>query len=322
MAKALPFPACAQLLAAYPPTAGRYLVGVSGGRDSVALLHWLLSQGFTDLVVCHLDHALRSESATDAAFVSALADRHQLAFFSRREDVGLLARQSRQSLETAARQARYDFFERAARQFEVHTVFLAHHADDQAETFLFNLLRGTGSAGLGVMRAESSRSINGTQLAILRPLLEVSRAQIDAYIECHQLQFREDSSNSSSAHSRNRIRYHLLPEIETLLGREVRRSLLRTAEILRAEDDFLRSLVPELPQELSATELRSLPIALQRRYLHTWLKQEGVPEVGFDVVEAVRALLSGTPAKVNLPGSFHARRRAKRLFIQRPENLT
>ncbi|MDQ3624780.1 MAG: tRNA lysidine(34) synthetase TilS, partial [Verrucomicrobiota bacterium] len=113
------------------------MIGVSGGRDSVALLHALLQRGARALVVCHLDHGLRPESEEDARFVAALAAQWQLAFVSTRVDVAELARQRKQSIETAARDARYAFFARVAAQRGLARLFLAQHADDQVETLLF-----------------------------------------------------------------------------------------------------------------------------------------------------------------------------------------
>ena len=138
-----------------PPLPGvpfnrRLLVGISGGIDSTALLHALVAGGRRrKLTLLHLNHTLRGSASTaDAAFVKRLASRLGLPLMTARADVAALAREQKLSIETAARQARYSFFAKAARQTRCHTLILAHHADDQAETFLFNLLRGGGS-GLG-----------------------------------------------------------------------------------------------------------------------------------------------------------------------------
>ena len=298
----------------------RCLIGVSGGRDSVALLHLLLGAGFKKLIVCHLDHGLRAESREDARFVAALAKRFGLKFASAQVNVAALAKRKKQSLETAAREARHAFFARVARAEKCPRLFLAHHADDQAETFLFNLFRGSAAAGLAAMRPLTTRTVGTVTLEIARPLLGVWREEIDAFVAEHALAYREDASNADPRHTRNRLRHEVIPAIERALGRDIRRAVWRAAEILRDEDDFLSSLpeLRDLPETLETSALRAHPVALQRRIIHAWLKSQRVADVGFAEVEAVRGLLAGSRAKVNLPGGLHARRRAGRLFLTRP----
>jgi tRNA(Ile)-lysidine synthase len=298
----------------------RCLIGVSGGRDSVGLLHQLLAAGFKDLIVCHLDHGLRPESADDARFVADLAKQHGLEAVIGRQDVAARAKRRRQSLETAGREARYDLFVQTARNRECPRLFLAHHADDQVETFLFNLFRGSAGNGLAGMRPLSTQAIAGMTLQISRPLLGVWREEIDAYIACHRLAFREDASNTDPRHTRNRLRHEIIPAIERALDRDIRRPVWRAAEILRADDELLVSLGEnyELPAELATSELNAQPLALQRRLLHAWLKTHGVSNVGYEEVEAVRALLAGRTTKANLPGGWHARWRARKLFLEPP----
>src|SRR5437763_15029759 len=136
----------------------RYLIGVSGGRDSVALLHQLAQLDYRRLIVCHLDHQLRGRSSEAyAKFVGRLAAKMGYEVELGRIDVAALARKTRQSIETAGRIARYEFFARVARRRRCHTLFLAHHADALVETFLTNLFRGAGPTGLSGMRYVSSR---------------------------------------------------------------------------------------------------------------------------------------------------------------------
>ena len=303
----------------FPPDE-RCLIGVSGGRDSVALLHLLLGTGFKKLVVCHLDHGLRAESREDARCVAALAERLGLKAVIARENVAARAKRKHLSLETAAREARYAFFARVARAQKCPRLFLAHHADDQAETLLFNLFRGSAAAGLAAMRPLTTRTVGGVTLQIARPLLGMWREEIDAFIAERAIAFREDASNADPRHTRNRMRHEIIPAIERALGRDVRRAVWRAAEILRDEDDYLASRpeLRDLPETLETSALRAHPVALQRRIIHAWLRAQGVADVGFAEVEAVRGLLAGRRAKVNLPGALHARRRAGRLFLARP----
>jgi tRNA(Ile)-lysidine synthase len=147
----------------------RYLIGVSGGRDSVALLHQLLRAGYRRLIVCHLDHQLRGRaSKIDAAFVRQLAKRNKLHIEIESANVKALAARSKQSIETAGRTARYEFFARVARRRRCRTLFLAHHADDLVETFLLNLFRGAGPVGFGGMREIATRKVSGVDLQIVR----------------------------------------------------------------------------------------------------------------------------------------------------------
>lgn len=299
------------------PADAPHLIGVSGGRDSVALLHALVAGGYRQLIVCHLDHGLRAESAEDARFVAELAASSCLEAVVERCDVRARARQRHESLEAAGRHARAEFCARVAAERGVRAAFLAHHADDQVETFLFNLCRGAGSAGMAAMRPVTRFDA----LWIVRPLLGVWREEIDAYVAHHHIAFREDVSNADIAFTRNRLRHEAIPALSAALGRDVRRAIGRAAEILRDEDEFLSSM-PETHAaagELGVKPLRDQPVAVQRRVIHGWLTASGVRAIGFEEVEAVRSMLTERGAKVNLPGGLHARRRAGRLFIQTPD---
>jgi len=300
------------------PRNRRLLVGVSGGIDSTALLHALVQQGIRKITVLHLDHGLRGAAgAADAAFVKALARRMKLPLLAARADVAALARERKLSIETAAREARYSFFARAARQTRCRTLLLAHHADDQAETFLFNLLRGGGS-GLGGMRPRAVREIDGVRLEILRPWLGLWRADIEAYAGREKIRYREDASNASLRHTRNRLRGRVLPMLAKEFGRDVRQSLWRAAEVLSAQQEWLNQSLCLDGEELPVAALRALPDALQRHAIHQWLRRVRTPQISFALVESIRALLpAGAPrAKINLPGGQFARRRAGRLFVE------
>ena len=185
----------------------RLIVAVSGGADSVALLHLLCSlpEFPLKLVVAHLNHLLRGEeSDADECFVRELATGYGLPCEVRRSDVKRRAGQWRLSLEEAGRKARYTFFEELRTQYDAVAVAVAHHADDQAETFLLRLLRGAGTTGLSAMAPLN-------QVGIIRPLLALSRQELRAWLAEKQLTFREDASNQDHRFLRNRIRHELLP---------------------------------------------------------------------------------------------------------------
>ena len=300
----------------------RYLIGVSGGRDSVALLHWLVECGYNKLIVCHLNHRLRGRSSrADAIFVQKLAAKYDVDLALGAIDVRGLAVRTKQSIETAARDARYKFFTQVAKRRRCRTIFLGHHADDLVETFLLNLFRGAGPGGLSAMRGVSIRKIDNVKLQIVRPLLGVSREQIDDYVRKHRLKFREDASNKNLAPLRNRIRHHVIPEIEKQLERNVRATIWRAATIAAEEENFFEALLPDKLSKLTTLAvkpLRAMPIAVQRRMLHKWLRARDVPDLSFDLVERVRALLdlASRVAKTNLPQDRHVRRRAGQIFIE------
>ena len=303
----------------FPPQA-RYLIGVSGGRDSVALLHWLINLGYKKLIVCHLNHQLRGRSSdADARFVEKLAAKYGVNFELGAANVRALAKKKKMSIETAAREARYSFFAKVAKGQRRGTIFLAHHADDLVETFLLNLFRGAGLTGLTAMREVSTRRVDELTLTIVRPMLSVWRAEVDRYVQERRLRFREDASNKNLAAMRNRIRNRIIPYLEKILGRSIRQNIWRTAMVAAEEEKWIDSEVPDSTHaDLSVPKLRALPVALQRRAILKWLRVQNVSDIGFDMIESVRSLADpGAPiAKVNLPRDRHVRRRAGRIFIE------
>ena len=307
------------MLRKFPPRCS-YLIGVSGGRDSVSLLQWLVELGYRKLIVCHLNHQLRGRSSqADARFVEKLAAKYQTEFEIGLANVQAVAKEQNMSIETAAREARYTFFAKTARRRNCKIIFLAHHADDLVETFLINLFRGAGSSGLAAMRETSTRQIDGVDLTIVRPFLCLWRKEIDDYIREHRLNFREDATNRNLTPLRNRIRHRIIPYLEKMLGRNIRQNIWRTAMIAAEEGKWIESGLPSSAGAvLSVQKLRALPIALQRRAVLKWLRAQNVSDVGFDAVERVRSLADRDTriAKVNLPENRHARRRAKMIFIE------
>ncbi len=326
----------------FPPNA-RYLIGVSGGRDSVTLLHWLISLGYERLIVCHLNHRLRGRSGdADARFVNRLVERYNeqalglprtrtgkrsarptiaggIEFELGSANVRALAKKQKMSIETAAREARYTFFAETARCRNCRAIFVAHHADDLVETFLINLFRGAGNTGLAAMREISTRRIDGVDLTIVRPFLCVWREQINHYVNEQRLRFREDATNKNLTPLRNRIRHRVVPYLERVLGRNIRQNIWRTAMIAADEEKWMESeLRNSTHADLSVVKLRALPIALQRRALLKWLRTQNIADVGFDVIERVRSLADRDSliAKVNLPKDRHARRRAGKIFLE------
>jgi tRNA(Ile)-lysidine synthase len=330
------------------PREARYLIGVSGGRDSVALVHLLVNLGYQKLILCHLNHQLRGQmSDADARFVEKLAANYdrktvgqalrlpgggagkrsarptkvdaRIDFELGIANVRALAAKRKISIETAAREARYKFFADTARRRKCKAIFLGHHADDLVETFLINLFRGAGAAGLSGMREISTRRIDDVDLAIVRPFLGIWRKEIDVYVREHRIKFREDASNKNLNPFRNRIRHRVIPYLEKICGRNIRPAIWRAATIAGEEEAWIEKQLPDsVDAQFSVAQLRALPIALQRRAILKWLRAENIAEVSFDVIERVRSLLdpAAPVAKINLSHDQHARRRAGRIFVE------
>lgn len=263
------------------------VVGVSGGADSLCLLHVLRAlAGDLDLAlhVGHLHHGLRgAEAEADAALVASLCQDWGLPCTVARADVPVLARQGRLSIEEAARQARYCFLGDLARSLGAGAVAVAHQADDQVETVLMHLLRGAGLAGLRGMRPLARLDelrlgqADPPPLRLIRPLLEVTRQQVAAYCRAHGLTPRYDRSNLDTTHYRNRLRHELLPILEGY-NPAIRQVLRRTAEAVAADHALLRAVLDEAWARVVRREtdeaimldraaFRDEPLALRRSLL-------------------------------------------------------
>lgn len=293
------------------------LVGVSGGADSVALLHVLHSlreRYGISLTVAHFNHGLRgSESDRDEQFVRQVADRLGVPLVVERNS-DPLDRDSG-NIEERARLKRYEFFHRSAEERGSGKIALGHTANDQAETVLLWLLRGTGRKGLGGMPP--------VREGIVRPFIDTERSDIVEYLTEGGIAWVEDGSNQEPAFTRNRIRHRLIPQIQEEFEPQVVPLLSSTAELLRDEESWLEQITQTHFQALAKEAdgervafaidtLASLPKALQRRLTRYALEsvQGSLRKIGRDHVEAVLALIySDSPhAEVCLPGGLGARR--------------
>ena len=301
---------------------GRWLVGVSGGADSVGLLHMLTQAGWRNLIVCHLDHRLRGRASTeDARVVRRLAGQLGLACEIGRTAVGERMKERKESMETAARNARHEFFSQCAVRHRCRRILLAHHADDQAETVLWNLLRG--SYGLKGMRQEQSISVgSGVVLQVIRPLLEVRHSEIAAWLTERGHRWREDASNLAPVAVRNRLRNEVFPLLAEISQRDAVAAFVRGAADAAARDDSDNEAVAAAclldPQgRLHLPALRKLPPVIQRAALRKFLLDNGNAAVDRALLERVGALLDpAQPAVVNLAGGRRLRRREGRLWIE------
>ena len=265
----------------------RILIAVSGGSDSVALLHLLeeLREEFRlQLEVAHLQHGIRGDDAKeDARFVGELATKLDLAFHLKEVDLPQMkSAAGKGNLEALARAERYRFFADVVRDRKLDKVATAHTQDDQAETVLMWFLRGAGLNGLGGMSPLDLFDIAGGDsggLTVIRPLLEVSKAEVLQYLAERHLAFRADRSNQDISLLRNWIRLDLLPLIARRVGRRVAARLSQQAELCREEDVFLNDLARSryramlfdggLPRQVFLVE----PRPLQRRILRLWIEQ-------------------------------------------------
>jgi tRNA(Ile)-lysidine synthase len=303
------------------------LLGVSGGADSVAMVHLLraiVPAHGPRLVIAHLHHGIRGASADrDAAFVRRLAARLGLGCVVGRADVPALARVGSDSLEMAARAARHEFFRRVAAEAGADRVALAHTADDQAETVLLRLCRGAGSTGLSAMAPDAT--IGG--LRVIRPLLGVSRARIEAHLRGLGERWRTDPTNRSDAHLRNRVRRRVIPVLERALNPSVRDALCTAARLLGDDDAVLDGLARRAVRRLGtggdgldAARLCALPVAVQRRAIRDWVLSLGAPAdaAGFAAVERVRDLAVGAGRVATLGCGWTASREGGELRLGRP----
>lgn len=272
------------------------VVGCSGGADSLALLALAVDAGLGPIGV-HVDHGLRPGSDREAEVVADGAARLGAAFDARRVTVA-----HGPNLEARARAARYDALETARVEHGATAVLVAHTADDQAETVLLNLLRGSGSAGLAGMPVRRGH--------VVRPLLGVRRADVRAECDRRGLEPWEDPSNDDLSFRRNWIRHEVLPLLERGSGRDLTPLLTRQADVLRSECDFLDALARAAwPGEAGARarDLAALPDPLARRAVRCWL---GPPPPALDEVDAILAVARGERRAVDLAGGRRVQRRA------------
>ncbi len=327
----------------------RVVVGVSGGPDSVALLHLMVELNAAEnlalkLHVAHLNHQIRGDEAdADTEFVSDMAKTLGLPCTIEREDVPAIAVETKRSVEETGRARRYAFLERVCLRAESELVAVAHHADDNVETVLHHIVRGTGLRGLSGMPV--LRPLNlGSNVRLIRPLLGFRRSELLEYLRDRGLSYRTDCTNESDEHTRNRLRNRLLPMLREGFNPQVDEALLRLAEQAQWFEEYLDAtaartfetlVVSQTDQELVLnvdTLLRKSPIIqteLIRRAIMTfwsesvhrgeWLDRE-IKELGFHNLRAVVELAADKQSgrKLSLPGDMTVTRQYHRLVFALP----
>lgn len=301
----------------------KVLVAFSGGQDSMALVELLLElrrEMPVGIVVAHFNHKLRPGAGADEEFAKTAARKRRLPYVTGSRNVRLYAKRRRLNLEEAARELRYDFLRKAARRVGATKIATGHTLTDQAETVLMRILRGTGLQGLGGISARPDDRL-------IRPLLDVERAETEAFLEQRGLPFRTDETNLDCRILRNRIRLETLPAFARV-DPSVVRHIGRLAALARDEEELLETVTTTAWLELArgegdavsidAVALGILPRALARRIVRRYISDVlgGLRGVSFDDVEDVLALKEGKEKSV---GKWRViRREAGRLFLKRP----
>jgi len=308
----------------------KLVVGVSGGPDSMALLHLLvdLSKDYNiELIVAHLDHMLRSkQSSADANFVEDIAIKLKTPFIMERRNVKAIASSAKMSIEEAAREARYDFFHKAAEKVGATKIATAHNMDDQAETVLMRLIKGSGSLGLsGIPYKRRFRD-----KWIIRPLLDIKRRDIEKYLKRHKIPSRLDSSNLEMLYLRNKIRCILMPLLEKEFNPKIKENLNLVARNLGDEFNYLNTAAHRLCKrfavetktaiEIDIKKLLRQHVALQRlivREIICRLKGD-LRRINYKHWKEVEAMLYDIDKlNVDLPGGLKVIRKHNRLIFTR-----
>jgi len=286
------------------------IFAISGGVDSCYLLHSLVAQNYQG-IVCHVNHQLRPEANADADFVRELARTYELPYEEK-----VLNLLGDKSFETRARDERLQFFAEVGKKHGIERVALAHHADDQAETILMQLCRG--SQEMPGMREISSMDDYGLEL--WRPLLMIRKSEIINWMKEHGYNWKEDDTNTQAIAVRNRVRNEVLPLLSNIFSRDV------TPIIARGKAEDKDALISELivvaelkdPQgRLFLPKLQRLSLELQIRVLKKYLEEQGIKNLSSDKLkEVVQTLINKSIWKVNLSGGKFLRRKEKRVFVE------
>jgi tRNA(Ile)-lysidine synthetase-like protein len=273
-----------------PIPAGTYVLAVSGGIDSVALLHVLKDQLGLQLVVAHYDHGIRSDSADDKVFVEQLAAEYGLKFVSERGELGSTAS------EDTARKARYAFLYKVQKEYRAQAIITAHHQDDVLETAIHNINRGTGPRGLAAL------SSNGQ---IIRPLISTTKDEIKAYVAANGLKWHEDSTNSDDSYRRNYIRHQILPRFSAADKKELTERIAAGRELNQKISLLINEFLAEngQNQELRRHPFIMLEHIVAREVMAAWLRQNSIRDFDKKAIErlthAAKTFHAGKQADVN-----------------------
>jgi tRNA(Ile)-lysidine synthase len=303
---------------------GIVVVAVSGGADSLTLLH-VLQQLCADfgisLHVATLDHGIRGDAgAADVDYAQRIAAAWGVPVTAERADVPAYAQMNKLGIEAAAREVRYNFLRRVAESVGSRIIAVGHNQDDQAETVLFHAVRGAGSAGL---RGMLPRSPFGETMRLVRPLLNTPRRDIDTYMQSLHIVPRTDATNTDTTYTRNQLRHTIMPLLESL-NPAVRSALARTADVVRDEYEVLCSLLPPVHPEnglvsIALETFDALPIALQRLWIRAAVNALNPnAEVSYERTEAVVNSKGSKSGIIELGGGLTVQRRYTRIEVSEP----
>jgi tRNA(Ile)-lysidine synthase len=280
------------------------LLGVSGGPDSLAMLNLFcnLSKELNiEIAAAHLDHNFRKESAAEADFVEKFVEKKGIKLFRKSENLPVIIKKKNISAEAAARKIRFDFFRNIIEKYNYDGLALAHHRDDQAETILLNLFRGTGLKGLSGIQAK----VVIQKLNVIHPMLSFSKKEILNYCQKHKLEPCFDSSNEQSIYSRNIIRNEIFPIVENKINDKAREVISRNSKIIAAENEFLEKLTIQKYEEIfkeknddriiiDFDKLKKINQVLQRRlYRFIYNKlNDNLDDLYFDHILEIEKLIS------------------------------
>lgn len=287
----------------------KVLCALSGGADSVSLLLCLHELG-VPVCACHLNHCLRGEQSDgDEEFCKRLCAERGISFVSERIDAAKAAEETGESLETAARELRYDFFDRSAEKLGATKIATAHNAEDNLETMLFRLIRGTGTTGLAGIPPVRGR--------IIRPLLFIERRDIEIYLNEKGIVWRTDHTNNEDFCTRNRIRHQVIPALKAINPAAARQAA-NAAVLLRQDEQALDDIAKSRPEPCTAEWINSQPEAVASRAIRLELAQAGVPEgeTTRKHIAAVRRLCLAGSGSASLPGRKTAELRNGVLTVQ------
>ncbi|MBD3882443.1 tRNA lysidine(34) synthetase TilS [Phormidium tenue FACHB-886] len=300
------------------------LVAVSGGQDSLCLLQLLLDlqpKWSWQVAIAHCNHHWRTDADANAAYVEQLAQSWQVPYYS-------ATATKISSSEAAARNWRYEALAEIALAQGCSVVVAGHTLSDRAETTLYNLIRGSGINGLQALTWQ--RELTGG-VRLVRPLLNVTRAETSQFCQERQLKVWEDCTNQDWRYARNRIRQDLIPYLQTHFNPQVEVTLAQTAELLRADVDYLeqqtealwqQAIDPQAPTAIRRSVLQAAPLALQRRVIRHWLQQVLPTAPNFDHIEKLVALIAAPNRTQSdpLPGGAIAQVKAGLIWLQPPDD--
>jgi len=309
----------------------RVLVGLSGGADSVTLMESLLSlkkEYALELFIAHLDHGFRGEeSRADSKFCEDLGRKFGIETFCAKIDVPKIVKEKGISPEEAARQERYGLFAKIARNKKIKKIAVGHTRDDQAETVLMRAIRGAGMTGLGGI--SPVRDMAG--FTVIRPLIDISRKDIEGFVKSSGLEFRHDSTNDDVVFTRNRIRRELIPYIEDKFNPNVKEVLANMAEALRVENEFLEKYAKRKLKSVSKKSkngeiaidikrFKKQPEAIQKRILRSALEglKGNLRRLTYQHWREIEELIRNRPVNsiVDLPGGIDVIKERNSLIFQ------